>query len=146
MKEFNWLDFCTSCKSWCCHNENPFASKNELNLLEVTKISTKRDSSCTFLNKSCECNVYMNRPFECRIFPFDIQEINGNLFWVVWNICPATAKLNFEKMLDLFEREFTKIWTYDYIRKYVTYHKSNQPEKYSINKFKIIRELNWSAN
>ena len=143
MKEFNWLDFCIPCKNWCCRNENPFASKSELNKLKVKKITTKKDGSCIFLNNSKGCNSYKNRPFECRIFPLDIQEINGDLFWVVWNICPATPKLNYKKMLDSFEKKFTKKWTIGYIKKYVAYHKLNQPEKYSKNKFMVIRKLKW---
>lgn len=146
MKEFNWLDFCIPCGSWCCHNENPFASENELLQLHVTKINTKEDGSCVFLNKSGRCEVYANRPLECRIFPFDVQEMNGTLFWVVWDVCPATPQLDYNKMIEFFETDLSKQWTLGYIKDYVAYHRLNQPEKYSKRSFRIIKELNWPTD
>jgi len=143
MERFDWLDFCIPCKNWCCHDENPFASKEELAKLKTTKINTKSDGSCIFLDSSSICSVYKDRPFECRIFPFDIQEVGGRFFWVIWYTCPATPRLDNKKMLDSFEKEFTKNWTNDYIKEYVKYHKLNQPKKYSKDKFKIIREVRW---
>jgi len=141
MKEIRWLDFCNPCKSWCCHNENPFASKSELDKLKVEKIITKKDGSCIFLDDSGKCGSYQDRPIECRIFPMDIQKINGKLVWVVWDRCPATRELDCDKMVDLFEKTFSREFAEGYIRKYVEYHKSNQPEKYSDIGFRVIREV-----
>jgi hypothetical protein len=89
--------------------------------------------------------VYEKRPFECHIFPFDIQVINEEIFWVLWNICPAAPHQS-EKIIDSFEQKFSKRWDSNYIKQYVAYHKNNQPQKYSSNKFTIIRKLNWPTN
>lgn len=141
MKKINWLEFCISCKSWCCHNENPFTSKEELKKLKVKKISTTKEGSCIFLDKTGKCNAYHNRPFECHIFPFDVQEINDKLFWVVWENCPATPSLNYIEVLNSLEKNIANRWDLSYIKQYVKYHKKNQPPKYSKNKFKVIREF-----
>jgi len=145
MKKFDWLDFCNPCKSWCCHGENPFASEDELKRLDLEKIGTKLDGSCVLLDNLGKCSYYENRPFECRIFPLDIQEINGDLSWVVWNACPATPKIDYEQLANSFEANLSKNWDLDYIRDYVTYHKSNQPEKYSASSFRIVKKVNWSG-
>lgn len=35
------------------------------------------------------CDVYSQRPIDCRLFSFDLLKKNGKFFWIVWNIgCP----------------------------------------------------------
>jgi len=143
MGELNWLDFCVPCKNWCCRGENPFVSADEAVQLDLEKIGAKNDGSCVLLDDSGKCKRYENRPFECRIFPLDVREIEKELYWIVWDVCPAVSNLNCEERVDFFEKTFSKDWNLDYIRDYVSYHKSNQPEKYSKEKFRVIRKLNW---
>jgi len=146
MGKFNWLDFCIPCNSGCCHNENPFASDIELKKLNVKKINQKEDGSCIFQNKSGNCTVYEERPFECRIFPLDIMEINNKLYWVIWDICSATEGINYNNILENIETNFPKKWSLKYIQDYTEYHKLNQPIKYSKATFKIIKELKWPGD
>ena len=61
--------------------------------LEHGKIWTlqSREPGCIFY-KEGRCAIYMERPFDCRLFPFDIR-INGQeqLIWVVYTkLCPVT--------------------------------------------------------
>jgi hypothetical protein len=144
MKRFDWQRYCLPCKNWCCRCENPFASGAELKKLKIEKISSKEDGSCVFLDRSNACVKYALRPFECRIFPFDILEIDGRLAWVVWENCPAVAKLDVYEIVSSFEKSLKKKWSLVYVRKYVDYHRLNQPKKYSGIKFRKVRDIDWS--
>ena len=73
MKDIDWLSFCIPCNNWCCKGESPFASEEELAVLKIDKICQKDGGSCMFLEDG-RCSCYTDRPFECRIFPFDIIE------------------------------------------------------------------------
>lgn len=37
------------------------------------------------------CQIYRDRPIDCRLFPFDVHEtVDGRLFWVVYTkLCPV---------------------------------------------------------
>jgi Fe-S-cluster containining protein len=71
----------------------------------VLKISNE---GCVFYNDG-KCQVYETRPFDCRLFPFDVkQRTDGQLVWIVYHdICHEkfnaweyfeTAKTLLEKM------------------------------------------------
>ena len=143
MVHFDFLKFCTLCKFWCCREEKPYASKEELKKLGVDTITTNLDGSCMFL-KNKKCEIYPNRPFECRIFPFDIHEIDGKLVWVCWETCHAYPFLNIEEFINFFEKEFPKKWSIEYLWNYLKHHENNEPLKYSKLSFKVIREVKWS--
>ena len=137
----NWLEYCISCKNWCCHNESPYASKDELLRLGVNRITCNNKGSCIFLDSHGKCKTYKNRPFECKIFPIDIQDINGSLYWVIWNVCPAYALLNANMLIKQYENTLLKEMPPGFVRDYVNYHKNNQPKKYSTETFKIVKRL-----
>lgn len=145
MKKFDFLPHCIRCGNWCCISETPFASDEELARLGVEKIGRKDDGSCVFLDGSGSCSKYSNRPFECRIFPFDIMRIKGRLHWIIWEVCPVHSLLDHEEYIDGMEQRLSKDWPLDYIEQYAAYHKQNQPNKYSREKYKVIREVRWPA-
>lgn len=142
MKGFDFRNYCRKCGFWCCKGENPFASARELSVLRTKSITKKEDGSCIFLVDGL-CSRYNNRPFECRIFPFDIQEIDGNLWWVLWNVCPAKDFLDTEEFIDGFEKDFQKVWSSKYLKGCVSFHKLREPEKYSRYKFGKLRKVSW---
>ena len=43
------------------------------------------------------------------------------------------------------ERELAEHWSLNYIEEYITYHKTNEPKKYSAKMFKVIRPVNWQS-
>lgn len=48
------------------------------------------DIGC-FFYEGGRCGIYNARPFDCRIFPFDIREIEGQLNWIVYTgLCPVS--------------------------------------------------------
>lgn len=52
---------------------------------------------CFFVNN--KCSIYECRPIDCRLFPFDFKEIDGE-YWLVYynsvNICKALPTNNDE--------------------------------------------------
>lgn len=139
----NWLQHCIPCGSWCCRDENPYASAKELSRLGVKEIGVTASGACVFQGVGGQCQVYADRPFECRIFPFDIQQIENRLVWVIWAACPAEPLLNWSQMLDDIEDALLEKWGYDYVCAYVAYHQVHQPEKYSESSFRVLRQLRW---
>lgn len=135
---FDFKKYCLPCESWCCKGENPYASRDELKLLGVDKIGTNPDDTCVFLDGG-QCSIYSKRPFECRIFPFDVQKINGRLTWVLWDVCPAKAFLNIDDFLILFESIILEDKGIEYLHDYIDYHKKHEPIKYSELSYKIIQ-------
>lgn len=45
--------------------------------------------SCVFLNPENNfCSIYENRPFDCRMYPFDIIWINDAYHWIIYSCSP----------------------------------------------------------
>ena len=133
MKEFDWLGYCISCNTGCCHNEDKTIPENDC-IRQLTEGTSTEEMNI---------NSYDRRPLECRLFPFDIKEINEKMFWIKWDQCNATPELNYENFMDFFERQFSRKLSIDYIKQYVENNKTIKPEKYSKDNFIIIREVNW---
>lgn len=131
---------CRPCGAWCCKDEVPFVGEKESLNLGVKSITTQDSGDCQFLKNSL-CSVYNLRPFECRIFPFDIIFINNELQWILWEVCPAHSILSSEDYVNLYERDLLPHLEIDYLKRYARYHEKHQPKKYSETRFKIIRPV-----
>lgn len=73
-----------------------------------TTIIKKRPQSteCVFWDKNDKkCSVYENRPFDCKIFPFDIIQKDGKFFWIVFECNPGTNWRWTESHLDALEAD-----------------------------------------
>lgn len=154
--EFDWLGYCTSCNIDCCHNIDPTIPKNE-----CTKQKKKNNqiyfNDAYILNNTSDNNPiinpqnknqletieYDNRLLECRLFPFDIKNIDKKLVWILQDQCRATPKLDYGKFIRFFEGHFSRTIPLEHIRHYVEYNRLNIPEKYETNNFKVLREINW---
>ncbi len=68
-----------------------FAKKLTNNLYQMRRIDDDEDKGCVFfVNNSC--SIYNNRPIDCRLFPFDFKEIDGEYWLIYYNdieICKA---------------------------------------------------------
>jgi Fe-S-cluster containining protein len=54
---------------------------------------------CAFLDRRTgKCRIYDARPLDCRLFPLDIIEEDGEYYWCVFTTCP-----NWQKMKELLE-------------------------------------------
>ena len=49
----------------------------------LMQIRKKPDGQCVFWNNGCQ--IYEHRPFDCRIFPFDVDYIDGEFYWIVYS-------------------------------------------------------------
>ncbi|MGA9998012.1 MAG: YkgJ family cysteine cluster protein [Pyrinomonadaceae bacterium] len=108
MRVFKDLDFdavCENCMGRCCHL--PWLSKEEIYLAHQFPGSTKfigetaffmDHNRCVFLDQKGKCSIYAQRPLDCRLFPLDIIEEDGEYYWCVFTTCP-----NWQKMKELFE-------------------------------------------
>ena len=108
-KPNGWKELCNSChaKTCCSDHLPPFVSNDEfekiqestgsddfVTLREINNelkyiMKTKRNSDeCIFFDSEKGCTIYQNRPFDCKIFPFDIYKFNGEYTWIVYACNP----------------------------------------------------------
>ena len=116
------FDFCATCaaNNNCCvrtrHNygqvANPpllphegemIAAVTGLGIDEFTEstvpegngLAIKRAGAGGYFYQGGRCAIYSARPFDCRIFPFDVIEHEGELHWIVYtNLCPVDFDYN----------------------------------------------------
>lgn len=122
-----WKDLCSSCHAKVCCSDHlpPFVSDDEF---EKIKISTGREDfvttriinnkvkrimktkdntdECMFFDYEKGCTIYQTRPFDCKIFPFDIYKIDGEFTWIVYSCNPNSDWSWTESMLETFEKEW----------------------------------------
>lgn len=66
-----------------------FAKKMSNNLYQMKRVDDKEENGCVFFVNN-KCVIYDERPLDCRLFPFDFKEIDGE-YWLIYyddvNIC-----------------------------------------------------------
>ncbi|MBD5470750.1 MAG: YkgJ family cysteine cluster protein [Lachnospiraceae bacterium] len=70
---------------------NDFAIKLTSNLYQMRRFDNQEKNGCIFFVNN-QCSIYNNRPIDCRLFPFDFKEINGEYWLIYYNsidICRA---------------------------------------------------------
>jgi uncharacterized protein len=109
--KFSHVKLCDSCsgKSCCTDFAEPILFPTDLGKLDKIKKSdsdfiqeiiienrsiktlrSKKDSNtCIFwdLEKKV-CSIYENRPFDCRMFPFDIDWVDDQYHWIIYSCNP----------------------------------------------------------
>lgn len=68
-----------------------FATKLTNNLYQMRRVDDDENKGCIFFNNN-KCSIYENRPIDCRLFPFDFKEIDGEYWLIYYNsidICKA---------------------------------------------------------
>lgn len=66
-----------------------FASKLTANLYQMKRLDDDEKKGCIFFQNN-RCSIYQDRPIDCRLFPFDFKEFDGE-YWVIYydQICSA---------------------------------------------------------
>ena len=66
-----------------------FAKKLTTHLYQMKRRDDKDENECIFFVNN-QCSIYKYRPLDCRMFPFDFKEIDGE-YWVTYynNVCQA---------------------------------------------------------
>ena len=127
-EKFSFKKLCQNCKKQpCCTNfGSAFVFLNDLKKLKrvgkanenylkaeiirgrlVTKLKKKNNSMhCVFWDdeKTC-CSIYENRPFDCKLFPFDIYLIDGEYHWIVYSCNPDSDWSWCEGHLEMLEND-----------------------------------------
>ena len=119
---------CESCthQSCCTNFAAPLVFSNDIEDLKVigksgneflkeiviqnkpVKVIKKKTNStiCTFWDEEkMNCSIYNNRPFDCRMFPFDISLINNKYHWIVYSCNPDSNWEWCEKFLKRLESD-----------------------------------------
>lgn len=68
-----------------------FAKKLTNNLYQMRRIDDDEEKGCVFFVNN-KCSIYDRRPIDCRLFPFDFKEIDGEYWLIYYNdieICKA---------------------------------------------------------
>jgi uncharacterized protein len=161
---FSYGDLCSTCTNNCCEGvDSPPVFSTDFNKLEkigkssdeyikylklaegkyLTQIKKKPNTNqCVFFDsEKKQCGIYENRPLDCRMYPFDVEVIDGEPWWIVyacnknsdWSWTEAHLK-KFEEEPE-FEELMQNIILYDL---YVT-----QEFDYRGHKETPIRKVNW---
>lgn len=77
-------------------NIDSFAEKLTNNLFQMKRINGEKTASCVFFQNN-KCSIYNNRPIDCRMFPFDFKEIDGE-YWIIYynKVCQAIPSVKEE--------------------------------------------------
>lgn len=155
-----WGGLCDKCKHTSCCNDyvTPFLTPKEyqkikknrhekfadhvvINNIKGYALKKKPDSEeCIFWDKERGCTIYQDRPFDCRLFPFDIYKIDGDYTWIVYS-CNEDSDWSWsEKILQSLEAE---IITEDVISHLEAFSDLGRLERSDKSyKFVILRKLN----
>ncbi len=124
----DWSKLCNSCKGIpCCTDfQTPYVSDEEADIIrktygidfEFTKVNAPNNgipelviinkpesNECIFWNSEKGCTIYDKRPFDCRVFPFDIYLFDGVAHWIVYNCNPDSDWVWTEEILKGFEKD-----------------------------------------
>jgi len=140
----------------CCHNEGNIVPDNECTRPIPEELKIKYDSSNSHTNNISNTRITHiakfplfeaidYRPLECRLFPFDVKEIDGKLMWIKKNSCHESQQLHYEKHIDFFERKFSREVPLSYVKKYVAHNKLKEILKPLTEEHQIIREVIWQT-
>lgn len=130
---------CLTCPNNCCHgylSKSIFTTPAEKKALPLIN----RNSPCAYLDKKNLCSVHTLRPFDCRLFPFDLIKDAGKFYWVIWDLnCPIlkNERDRFEEYL--LEHETTLIPKFkDFLEEFNDWRDAEYKARY---KYEILREL-----
>jgi Fe-S-cluster containining protein len=161
--------FCAGCRAEnnCCirarehgYIETPFLLNKEKELIEIETgraanefafeyenglgsfFALKHDNGKCIFNRNGKCGIYTFRPFDCRIFPFDIvQKFDRKFYWVVYlDLCPPGLKVptKYQKYFSSVKTLFASMHlTKDELEKFA----SHGAKEMSDHKYDLLEEV-----
>ena len=124
----SYIDLCSTCTQNCCETVDcaPVFPSDLKKLASIKKNTSKyiknlkladgkhlmqikkkpNSNQCIFFDgEKKQCMIYENRPLDCRMYPFDIEVINGEPWWIVYS-CNKNSDWKWtENHLQKFEAE-----------------------------------------
>ena len=97
IRQFVSGDFCLSCLGCCRYNCNPSIwapnllkeEKKTLNLRNLELVVYRQSYICCFLKPENNlCQIYAQRPLECRLYPFMLNRFDGEIYLSLDLHCP----------------------------------------------------------
>jgi Fe-S-cluster containining protein len=97
-------------------------------------------SPCAYLTETGMCGCYDIRPFDCRLFPFDLIKEEGKFYWVIWDVdCPIIKEERHKFNDYLHEHERMLIPKIKkYLEAFNEWEDAEYKEKFA---YEILREL-----
>ena len=126
---------CAKCKICCCFDSsdiweapvitkekadeivksyNPlqkFVEKDDFSILHMEKEPDEDLYYCSMLNPDKGCIMKDNKPFDCKIWPFRIMELNGIQVITLSPVCPVVKKHSLEELSELAQELAPVIFT-----------------------------------
>lgn len=160
----NMTSLCSNCKSISCCTDfmPPFLTPNELSLIEehteftniaenltlngraVHAIKAKPGTvECVFLSSKGVCTIYEHRPFDCKVYPFDIYKINDEYVWIVYSCNPESNWEWSEDLLDRFERTLLNPDMISYIDAFSSLERLENPNSIDYE-YQVLRKVDFT--
>ena len=123
-----------------------FSIPHQINGLSINSLKTKPSTQeCVFLDENQRCSIYEYRPFDCKIFPFDIYKINGEFTWVIYT-CNKDANWKWtDEILQKFEKELLIPEFIKYLDAFSDINRMKDPNAVSYE-HKILRKVKLRKN
>ncbi len=135
----NLWDRCLTCDYLCCAgylSKSIFTTPQEKKNLPL--INTK--SPCAYLDGEGLCSVHPLRPFDCRLFPFDLIKEEGKFYWVIWDVKCRIVEEERSRFNDYLDEHETRLIPKikQYLEEFNEWEDAEYKGKF---KYEIIREL-----
>jgi Fe-S-cluster containining protein len=163
MKSESWNSLCDSCKTKpCCTGyTSPLVFPHEydeikkslsraiefvnpitINNTSLYELRKKNNSNECIFWKSTSCSIYENRPFDCRLFPFDIYKINGKYTWIVYSCNPNSDWSWSESFLHALESDPSFSNSIKYLNAFSDLRRLEHDNNTKAYEFQVLREVN----
>ena len=101
--EFNECDGCSICCyfPWLLKEEyDPHLAVFDKDVKEINGVAFILDETRCKCAIDDRCTLYNDRPLDCRLFPLDIIEVNGEYWWCIFTTCPKHDSIK-KKLIPL---------------------------------------------
>jgi Fe-S-cluster containining protein len=163
MTDFSRL--CSSCKSQSCCTDSAvplvfdtdmvdlkainkvgeeFLHDRNVNGIIIKAINKKPNShTCIFWEGGLGCSIYKQRPFDCRAYPFDILQIDGKFYWIVYSCNPKSDWQWTEEYLQALERDKAFSEIMEKIEIFSSNTSLTLPEESKKMPYHVLRQINY---
>ncbi len=90
------------------NSEQKFLNKDDHYILDMKKEADKDLFYCSMLDNQSGCIMKDKKPFDCRIWPFRIMDLNGTNVITLSPVCPVVKTRSLEELSD-FAKELAPI-------------------------------------
>ena len=163
----NFEELCNECphQNCCTNSQEPILFENDIsNLKSVGKFTEKyiqtisinnsptkairkkeNSSECIFWENS-KCTIYDHRPFDCKVYPFDILKIDGKFFWIVYSCNEDSSWGWSEDFLKMFESDKSFKGVLENLEIFAGNTERILPEESKKTPYQILREVKNNFN